>query len=91
MFGSWLSNQNSKIRALIWVGIAVLCWAIWKIRSDIIFHKMKNNSILQVIFSATYWLRFWAQQQQRDEHKKNLLSSLSTKLEMVSSEQANRG
>jgi hypothetical protein len=39
MFGSWLSNQNSKIRALIWVGIAALCWAIWKTRNDIIFHK----------------------------------------------------
>jgi hypothetical protein len=25
MFGSWLCDQNSKIRALIWVGIVVLC------------------------------------------------------------------
>jgi hypothetical protein len=41
MFGSWLSNQNSKIIALIWVGIAALCWAIWKISNDI-----KHNSIL---------------------------------------------
>jgi hypothetical protein len=50
MFGSWLSNQNSKIRALIWVGIVALCWAIWKTRNDIIFHKIKYNLILQVIF-----------------------------------------
>jgi hypothetical protein len=50
MFGSWLSNQNSKIRALIWVGIAALCWALWETRNDIIFHKIKYNSILQVIF-----------------------------------------
>jgi hypothetical protein len=61
MFGSWLYNQNSKIGALIWVGIAALCWAILKTRNDIIFHKIKHNSILQVIFKGTYWLRFWAQ------------------------------
>jgi hypothetical protein len=90
MFGSWLSNQNSKIRALICLGIAALCWAIWSTRNDIIFHKIKYNSILQVIFRGAYWLSFWAQLQ-RDEHNKNLLSSLSTKLEMVSLEQANGG
>jgi hypothetical protein len=54
------------------------------------FTKIKYNSILQIIFRGTYWLRFWAQLQ-RDEHNKNLLSSLSTKLEMVSLEQANGG
>ena len=45
---------------------------------------------MQVIFRGTYWIRFWAQLQ-RDEHNKNLLSSLSTKIEMVSLEQANGG
>jgi hypothetical protein len=49
MFGSWLSNQNSKMRALIWMGIAALRWAIWKTRNDIIFYKIKHNSILQAI------------------------------------------
>jgi hypothetical protein len=83
MLGSWLFNKNSKIRDLIWVGLAALYWKIWKIRIDIIFHRIKYNSILQFIFSGTYWLRFWAQLQ-RDEHNKNLLPSLSTKLEMVS-------
>jgi hypothetical protein len=72
MFGSWLSNQNSKIRALIWVGIVALCWAIWKTRNDIIFYKIKHNSILQAIVRGTYWLRFWGQLQ-CDEHNKNLL------------------
>jgi hypothetical protein len=61
MFGSWLSNQSKKIRNLIWVGVAAVCWAIWRCRNDIIFHKVKYHSILQVIFRGTYWLRFWAQ------------------------------
>jgi hypothetical protein len=51
-----------------------------KTRNDIIFHKIKHNAILC----------FWAQLQ-CDEYNKNLLSSLSTKLEMVSLEHANRG
>jgi len=90
LFGSWLSNQNTKIRDLIWVGVAALCWAIWNTRNDIIFNRIKYNSILQLIFRGTYWLRFWAQLQ-RDEHNKNVLSSLSTRIEMVSLEQAHGG
>ena len=61
MFGTWLNNQHKKTRYLIWVGVAAVCWAIWRCRNDIIFNKIKVNSILQVIFRGTYWLRFWAQ------------------------------
>ena len=46
MFGSWLSNQSKKIRNLIWVGVAAVCWAIRNCRNDIIFNKIKINSIL---------------------------------------------
>jgi len=61
MFDSWLSNQSKNIRNLIWVGVAAVCWAIWRCRNDIIFNNIKVGSILQVIFRGTYWLRFWAQ------------------------------
>ena len=83
MFGSWLSNQNNKSRNLIWVGLAALCWAIWRTRNDIIFDRIKYNSILQVIFKGTYWLHFWALLQ-REEHNKNFISLLSTRIEIVS-------
>ena len=75
---------------LIWVGVAALCWAIWNTRNDIVFYRIKYNSILHVIFRGTYWLCFWAQLQ-RDGHNKNALSSLSTRIEMVSLEQAHGG
>ena len=65
MFNSWLSNQSKKIRNVIWVWVAAICWAIWRCRNDIIFNKIKVNSILQVIFRGTYWFRFWAQLQRR--------------------------
>ena len=46
MFGSWLSNKNKKIRNFIWVGVAIVCLTIWRCRNDIIFNKIKVNSIL---------------------------------------------
>ena len=45
---------------------------------------------MQVIFSGTYWLRFWAQLQ-CNEQARNTLSSLSTKIEMVALEQVQGG
>ena len=78
MFGSWLSNQSKKIRNLIWVGVAAVCWAIWRCRNDIIFHKVKYHLILQVIFRGAYWLRFWTQLQ-REEQAKTTLSLMSRK------------
>jgi hypothetical protein len=85
LFGSWLSNQSSKVRNLIWVGVAVFCWAIWRCRNDIIFHKIKVNSILQIIFGGTYWLRFWAQLQ-RSEQAKDTISLISRNLETTALE-----
>jgi hypothetical protein len=45
MFGNWLNNQHKDSKKLIWVGVAAICWAIWKCRNDIVFKKMKFNSI----------------------------------------------
>ena len=90
MFSSWLSNQHIKIRQLIWVGVAAVCWAIWRSRNDIVFNRTNFNSTIQVIFRGTYWLRFWTQLQ-RNEQARNTLSSLSTKIEMVALEHAQGG
>jgi hypothetical protein len=75
---------------LIWIGVAVVCWAIWRCRNDIIFHKIKLNSILQVIFRGAYWLRFWAQLQ-RSEQAKDAISLISRKLETTALEMLNGG
>jgi hypothetical protein len=83
MFGSWLSNQNKK-------STAALCWAIWRCRNDVIFKKLKTNSIMQVIFRGAYWLRSWAHLQ-RDEQTKDALTLMSKKLEIIALEISNRG
>jgi hypothetical protein len=90
MFGNWLTNQYKEIRKLIWVGVAAVCWAIWRCRNDIIFNKIKVNSILQVIFRGMYWLRFWAQLQ-RDEQDKSLLSVMSKDIELIALQLSNGG
>jgi RsiW-degrading membrane proteinase PrsW (M82 family) len=90
MFGTWLNNQHKKIKGLIWVGRAALCWAIWRCRNDVIFKKLKTNSIMQVIFRGAYWLRSWAQLQ-RDEQAKDTLILLSKKLEVIVLEISNKG
>jgi hypothetical protein len=30
MFGMWLNIQHKIYKPLIWVGVAAMCWAIWK-------------------------------------------------------------
>jgi RsiW-degrading membrane proteinase PrsW (M82 family) len=75
---------------MIWVGVAALCWAIWRCRNDVIFNKLKTNSVMQVIFRGAYWMRFWAQLQ-REEETKDTLSDLSKKLEIIALEFSNRG
>jgi hypothetical protein len=90
MFGTWLSNQHKDFKPLIWVGVAAICWAIWKCRNGIVFKKTKFNSVLQVIFRGAYWLRFWAQLQ-RKEQAKDTLIAMSRKLEVVALQIVNGG
>jgi hypothetical protein len=78
------------MKGLILVGTAALCWAIWRCRNDVIFMKIKTNSIMQVIFRGSYWLRSWAQLQ-RDEQAKDTLTLSSKKLEVIALEISNRG
>jgi hypothetical protein len=90
MFSTWLNNQPKSMIGLIWVGTTVLCWAIWRCRNDVIFKKLKTNSIMQVIFRGAHWLRSWTQLQ-RDEQAKDTLTLPSKKLEVMALEISNRG
>jgi RsiW-degrading membrane proteinase PrsW (M82 family) len=90
MFSTWLNNQPKSMIGWIWVGTVALCWAIWRCRNDVIFKKLKTNSIMQVIFRGAYWLHSWAQLQ-RDEQAKDTLTLLSKKLEVIALEISNTG
>ena len=72
------------------MGVAAMCWAIWRCRNDVIFKQMNYNSIMQVIFRGAYWLRSWAQLQ-HDGAAKDALSTMSKKLEVIALEISNKG
>jgi hypothetical protein len=65
-------------------------WQFEKLVRILSFTELNITQFCRLFLEGAYWLRFWAQVQ-LDEHNKNLLSSLSTKLEMVSLEDANGG
>jgi len=89
MFGGWLSNQNKRIRNLIWVGVAAIYWAIWRCRNDVIFNQMKSNSIMQVISEEHTGYELGprcSMMRQPQTH-----SQLSKKLEVIALELSNKG
>jgi hypothetical protein len=56
LFGPWLRSFSKRQRNLVMVGMAALCWAIWISRNDIVFHKSRYLSVLQVMFRGTHWM-----------------------------------
>ena len=59
MWRQWLRGVRMHTKKKIISGVAVIFWVIWRCRNDIVFHKKSVSSFMQVIFSATYWLRHW--------------------------------
>jgi hypothetical protein len=68
LFGSWLHGLDLNHRNQILLGAAVLCWAIWLNRNDMVFNKAKANTSMQVIFRAMYWIRQWSMLHKEEEH-----------------------
>jgi len=90
MLENRLSNFDNNERRVILVGAAVLCWAIWRCRNDIIFNKTKYSSFMQAVFRGTYWLRLWEQLQHKDAIKM-MFRRASLALEVIAVEIANHG
>jgi hypothetical protein len=60
MFGSWLAGFQPAHRNQICIGLSAICWAIWLNRNDMVFNRVKSNTVMQVIFRATFWTRTWS-------------------------------
>jgi len=63
----WLQGIHPKHRPNILVGAIAICWSLWLNRNDIVFNKCIVKTYMQVLFRATYWCRFWAMLQRREE------------------------
>jgi hypothetical protein len=56
------------------VGLAAVCWAIWKGRNRVCFDKKQINNPGDILFSACAFLRYWAGLQ-RDEDQRQLINA----------------
>jgi hypothetical protein len=59
IIGSWIANKGTTHRKKLLIGVAAMFWSIWLCRNDVVFTFKPKPSIMQVLFRATYWLRFW--------------------------------
>jgi hypothetical protein len=50
LVGPWLKSFSHEQSALVTIGVAAFCWALWLNKNDIVFQKSKSKSILQVMF-----------------------------------------
>ena len=60
MFGNWLNGVDRQSKAYIRIGVAALCWSIWRVRNDMIFNKKPSFHFLQVIHMVSHWVQLWA-------------------------------
>jgi hypothetical protein len=44
LFGPWLKSFSRKQRALVLIGVATFCWALWISRNEMVFQKSKFKS-----------------------------------------------
>ena len=65
----------------IFVGGAIIIWAIWCTRNDIVFEKKQNISFMHAIFKGAYWLRFQVLLQHED--KRETFRCASKALEVI--------
>ena len=56
MFGNWLGGLDKKLRPLVLLGAAAICWSIWLKRNNVVFEKPNYDSPVQVIHVAIKWL-----------------------------------
>lgn len=47
-------------RKLIAVGIAALCWTIWRTRNEACFQGNYPKDPANLVFLMCYWLKYWA-------------------------------
>ena len=49
--------QLSKNHVSVIINLCALLWSIWLSRNDVVFHNTKKQTVLQILFRATYLTR----------------------------------
>ncbi|PNT63107.1 hypothetical protein BRADI_4g11520v3, partial [Brachypodium distachyon] len=72
----WIAQQFPISRNLQIVGIAAICWALWKIQNRACFEQKLIRSPAEIICYACAFLRYWAGLQSGVD-KTNLLAGVA--------------
>ena len=51
------------------VGLAAICWTLWKSRNVVCFEKKRVNSSTELVCSALAFIFFWAGLQKADDRE----------------------
>jgi hypothetical protein len=66
----WFYSFMPGYEDLYMVGIAVICWAIWKTRNKVTFDKHKMRTPCEVMFLSSAFLMYWAGLQKEQGREK---------------------
>jgi hypothetical protein len=59
-YWDWCVRFMPKNTNLHMVGLAAICWAMWKSRNSISFEKKRFRSPTEIICLASSFLKYWA-------------------------------
>jgi hypothetical protein len=72
LLGGWLKKFRKKDKHMVSVGIAAILWAIWKMRNNACFRKIRPNDSLVVTNQIGRLILDWANLQVKDESQNAL-------------------
>ena len=67
LFGSWLQGFMWEKKKVMFMGLCALLWSIRLSRNDIVFHNTQKQTVLQILFRATFLTRTWAILQKEED------------------------
>lgn len=63
----WIENQIRHRQQFFMVGLAAICWALWKARNAFCFEKKLTRSATEIICSASNFISYWAGLQKEND------------------------
>ena len=66
-FWLWAKQFFSLSENFLYVGLAAICWAIWRMRNKIHFDKKVVRSPTEIICLASSFMSFWAELQSEED------------------------
>jgi hypothetical protein len=56
----WMPNHSNVSRNVQIVGLAAICWAIWKARNKACFEKIYPKNPVDLIYHTVVFMKYWA-------------------------------